>query len=142
MQDSDEESSSSGAAKKKKNKSKDKKAKKDKKEQKDKSKKNKRKRGNKGKNLRKAETQEDLDKEQSRKVQQEGKKAVFTLVVLSGLFATRLSNCIARLSAPSTGRSRMQPRRSTQKRSVLCPGPKTEYRTCLIRIILHTVAKE
>jgi len=77
--DSDEESSSSGAAKKKKNKSKDKKAKKDKKEQKDKSKKNKRKRGNKGKNLRKAETQEDLDKEQSRKVQQEGKKVISTL---------------------------------------------------------------
>ncbi|CAE7325059.1 unnamed protein product [Symbiodinium sp. CCMP2592] len=80
--DSGEESSSSGAAKKKKNRSKDKKAKKDKKEKKDKkskSKKNKRKRGGNGKNLRRAETQEDLDKEQSRKVQQEGKKVISTL---------------------------------------------------------------
>ncbi|CAE7623099.1 unnamed protein product [Symbiodinium sp. CCMP2592] len=87
MYDSGEESSSSGAAKKK-NRSKDKKAKKDKKEKKDKkskSKKNKRKRGGKGKNLRRAETQEGLDKEQSRKVQQEGKKAVFTPVVISTL---------------------------------------------------------
>ena len=75
---SDDDSSSSASAKKKK----DKKQKKEKKSKKDKSKKPKKKgkgKPRKGKpGLNKTETQEDLDKEQSRKVQQEGKKAGFT----------------------------------------------------------------
>ncbi|CAE7239863.1 unnamed protein product [Symbiodinium sp. CCMP2592] len=80
--ESDDDSSSNASAAAKKKDKKCKKDKKDKKSKKNKAKKskNKGKGKRKGKNkLNRAETQEDLDKEQSRKVQQEGKKVINTL---------------------------------------------------------------